>query len=511
LGNALRDIGDYAGALESFQQALRFQTKSVETLMNLGNVLREFGRADEAMQSLRRALELNPQFVEACSNLGNLLLDCGQLEEAFSYHKQAIERAPDFADLRNNYLMSLQYDARLSRQDIFTAHREFGERFELPLKPQWPNHAQKGDPNKRLKIGYVSGDFRRHAVSFFIEPVFVNRDKSQVEIFCYSNCAAEDDITQRLIASVDHWHPCYGLTDDQLAQQILADGIDILVDLSGHSSRNRLLSIARKPAPIQVTYLGYPGGTGLSAVDYRLTDQYAEPETASDPADRYYTETLFRLPDSLWCYNPAADMPEITPLPAIANGYFTFGSFNNVNKIDHESITLWSTLLKRIPTSRLVMATVPEGHIRDRLLANFAEQGIDASRINFYGKLPSHEFQRKLQEVDISLDPLNVNGATTTCESLWLGVPVLTLVGKRFLSRAGFSVLSAAQMTEFAATNEAEFIDTAIRFANDLPQLSKIRTEMRQRLRNSALLDQRRYTRNLEQAYREMWQRFLQH
>jgi predicted O-linked N-acetylglucosamine transferase (SPINDLY family) len=287
------------------------------------------------------------------------------------------------------------------------------------------------------------------------------------------------------------------------------DGIDILVDLSGHTSYNRLPVFARKPAPIQVTYLGYPSGSGLKAMDYRFTDQYTEPEGDTDPAEHYYTERLYRLPDSLWCYRPSGDMPEISQLPALANGHLTFGSFNNANKISDESLALWSTLLNALPTSKLLMMTVAEGELRVRLAAQFAERGVDPARIEFCGKLPTHEFWNRLRQVDISLDPLRVNGATTTCESLWLGVPVLSLVGERFLERAGYSVLSAANLTEFAATTEEQFIAIAERFASDLPGLAAIRAGLREHLRGSPLLDQKRYTRNVEQAYRTMWHRYL--
>jgi predicted O-linked N-acetylglucosamine transferase (SPINDLY family) len=510
LGNVLCDVGNYGSALTNFQRAFILQPELFEASLNLGIVLREFGHTDKALQHLRNAVQINPKHAAVYCCIGNILLDHGQFDEAIAYNLQAIAREPGLIELHSNYLMSLQYVPKLSREDIFSKHREVGSRFEHALRPQWPIHViNNRSPDKRLKIGYVSGDFRKHAVAFFIEPVFVERDTSQVDIFCYSNSPAEDGITQGLIASIDHWRPCHGMTDDQLAQQILADGIDILVDLAGHSGRNRLLTFARKPAPIQVTYLGYPSGTGLTAIDYRLTDRSAEPESDLDAADHYYTEKLFRLPDSLWCYKPAADMPEITHLPALANGYLTFGSFNNVNKIDMDCVVLWSNLLKGLPTSRLAIATVPEGGVRTRLQRQFSEQGIDSSRIDFYGKLPPHEFQQKLQQMDVTLDPVNVNGATTTCESLWLGVPVLTLVGERFLQRAGLSVLSAAQLTEFAATSEEEFIAIAKRFAADLPGLAAIRAGLREHLRNSPLLDQKRYTRNLEQAYRTMWHRYL--
>jgi len=291
------------------------------------------------------------------------------------------------------------------------------------------------------------------------------------------------------------------MSDDQLSQRIQSDGIDILVDLTGHTAHSRLLTFARKPAPIQITYLGYPGTSGLSAMDYRLTDNYAEPGD-----DRFYTEKLLRLPDSMWCYRPVADMPEVTPLPALANGYVTFGSFNNVNKVGADCIALWATLLRALPGARLLLATVPEGEVRERLTRQFVELGVDARRLSFCGKLPPHEFQRRLQQVDITLDPFPVNGATTTCESLWLGVPVLALVGERFLSRAGLSVLSAAQLPDFAAATPAEFINTATLLANNLALLADIRLGLRDHLRATPLLDCQRLTRNLEQIYRNVWE-----
>ena len=503
LGLALQGLARHGDAVASYGRALEIRPHYAEAHNNLGNALRSLSRFDDAVASFHRALEINPEFAEAHSNLGIVLINLGQMDDAVASCRRAMKIKPDAVTTRSNLLFAMQFASAISAQDLFEAHKRFGEQYEAPLKPHWPAHVNSRDPAKRLKIGYVSGDLREHAVAYFIEPVLAHHDKTQVEVFCYANSRVQDTVTQRLIAVADHWRPCFNMTDDELAQRIGADGIDILVDLSGHTALNRLMTFARKPAPIQITYLGYPGGSGLSAMDYRLTDSYTEPCD-----DQYYTEELLRLPDSLWCYRPVDGMPEATPLPALTNGYLTFGSFNNCNKIGEACIALWATLLRSLPTARLLMVRVPEGKIRSRLTRQFEEFGVAGERLTFCGKLPAREFHRKLQQVDIALDPFPVNGATTTCESLWQGVPVLTLVGGRFLSRAGLSVLSAAGLPEFAATTQEEYIQTAIKLATDLPGLAEIRAGMRERLKGSPLLDQQRFTRNLEGIYRDVWRRY---
>jgi predicted O-linked N-acetylglucosamine transferase (SPINDLY family) len=404
-------------------------------------------------------------------------------------------------------LMNLQYEQRISREQMLLEHRRFGEYFEASLKAQWKPHTNPRDPEKRLKIGYVSGDFCWHAVSYFIAPAIAEHDRRQFEVYCYATSSKHDKFTDRLIADADHWVPCVDMSENQMAERIRADGIDILIDLAGHTADNRLLVFARKPAPIQFTYLGYPGTTGLTSIDYRITDNYTEPEEDADPADAYYTEKLVRLPNSIWCYSP--DDAEVTPLPAQQNGYITFGSFNNIKKVGAECIALWAKLLNTIPSSRLLIVTVSEGTARDHLIRQFEEHGIVAERLEFAPKLPTEKFRKKLQEVDITLDPFPVNGATTTCESLVLGVPALTIIGNRFLSRAGHSILSAAQMPEFAATSEEEFLRIATELANDLPRLSQIRANMREKLFKSPLLDRQLFTRNLEKIYRDVWHQYV--
>ncbi|HXA48171.1 MAG TPA: tetratricopeptide repeat protein, partial [Burkholderiaceae bacterium] len=500
LGVSLQTNGKLEEAKACFEQTIAVRPDDIRAYINLGMVYYDHGNFSQALSCYQQALRIDPHYSEALFSIGVALQALCKPQEALAYYRQAAAIKDTNQKTQDNLLMTLQFIPGVTLEELYAAHARFGQQFEKTLKPHWPLHSNNRDPDRRLKIGYVSGDFRMHAVSYFIEPVFASHDKSQFEVFCYSNSLSRDAFTERLIAEADHWQPCLSMSDDQLAERIQDDQIDILIDLAGHTAHNRLLTFARKPAPIQITYLGYPGSSGLAAMDYRLTDHYAEPGN-----DRYYTEKLLRLPDSMWCYRPAADMPDITPLPAQKNGYLTFGSFNNINKVGEDCIQLWAALLRSLPSSRLLMVTVPEGEVRDRLTRQFEALGIHAKRLSFCGKLPSHEFRKMLQQVDITLDPFPINGATTTCESLWLGMPVLTLVGERFLSRAGLSVLSAAQLPDFAVATPAEYINTATLLANNLALLADIRLGLRDHLKTSPLLNHKGFTQNLESIYRKIW------
>ena len=539
LGVTLKKMGRNMDALASMRQATALLPNDAQAHNNLGNLLQELGRLDESLTSCHRALEINPDFAEAhinlgntlfellqfneaeaCyrralkikydysaahSNLGNALRELGRINEAISSYRQALIYDPSNAMAHSNLLGALNFHPDLSREEVFQASREYDALIGLPLRSGWPAFSNDRNPHRRLRVAYFSLDFRRHPVALFAEPIFANHDKSQVEIFCYAEVVREDEVTARFRQYAGHWHSTVGLSDEAMAEMIRNHRIDILVDLAGHTSGNRLPVFARKPAPIQITYLGYPGTTGLSAMDYRITDHYADPDGI---ADAFYSEQLLRLPNSLWCYRPGADMPEVSPLPALARGHLTFGSFNNFNKIEQPTLELWAELLRALPTSRLMMLTVPEGEPRLRLANRFAQLGIAAQRLEFHGKLPPAEFHRKFLEVDITLDPVNVNGATTTCESLWMGVPVLSLAGERFLTRAGLSILSTAGFADFAATSREDYIRIARLFADDLSQLAEIRAGLRDRIRTSPLIDEVGFTRNLEKLYRDIWRKW---
>ncbi len=500
-GNTLLDLRRLDDAFFSFDRALAIDADYAEAHNSRGMALVAMNRVEEALASYQHAIEVKPTYEDVYNNRGLALHTLHRLDEALRSFDEAIEIKADFAVAYSNRLFTMQFGRLRSPADLRAEHDRFAARFEAPLRPDWRRHANSREAERRLKVAYVSPDFRNHAVAHFIEPVLAKHDKARFEVSCYYSNPQHDAITERLAGYADRWLDCKSLTDAQLAERIRADEIDILVDLAGHTGNNRLLTFARKPAPIQVTYLGYPGSSGLSAMDYRLTDGCADPQGS----EANYSEELLRLPHSLWCYRPRQDMPEMTPLPALQNGYLTFGSFNNFNKIDVHCLDLWSQLLKSVPDSRLLMVTVPEGEPRQRLLDQFVARGVAADRLAFQGQLSGAEFQRMIQSVDLTLDPVSVNGATTTCESLWVGVPVLTLAGDRFLERAGLSILSAAGLSEFVAATPQQFIDISIRFANEIERLAQIRMSLRAKVAASPLADEAKFTRSLETLYREVW------
>lgn len=502
LGNALLQRGKADEALTSYRQAVSLRPGFAEAHYNLGNALLRSARPDEALASYRQALSFERDHAEAHNNLGLALLQCGKLDEGVASYRAAISFKADYAEAYSNLLFAVYFYSRLSPAKLIAECERFAAQFEAPLRARWQRHRNIREPGRRLKVGYVSPDFRRHAVAYFIEPILANHERDRVEVHCYYNHAHRDEFTGRLAGYADHWLDCEHMTDEELAGRIRADGIDILIDLSGHTAGNRMLTFARKPAPIQITHLGCPGAsTGLAAMDYRLTDAYADPAGA----EAYYTEKLLRLPGSQWCYRPDQDIPETVALPAQQNGYITFGSFHAFSKIYKPCIELWAQLLRAVPESRLLMVTVPDGALRQQLKEQFAALGVPAERLQLYGKLPQSEFLRMFQRADIALDPFPVTGATTTCEALCMGVPLISLAGTRCMSRMGLSILSAAGLQELIAATPEEYVRTALNLAQNLPRLEALHAGLRARVAASPLVDGAKFTRNLERIYREVW------
>ncbi|MBK8161707.1 MAG: glycosyltransferase [Gammaproteobacteria bacterium] len=456
-------------------------------------------------RACERAIELRPEYAEAYVNLANSCNRPGGLDQAAAAIRRALELEPDFAAAHSALLVTLQYMGDVTPEQSFAEHRRFAARFEAPLKSGWRPHRNARDPERRLKIGYLSPDFRRHSVAWFIEPVLTAHDRTRVEIFGYYNHHRQDEVTARLAASADHWRPCHDLGDVQLAERIRADGIDILVDLAGHTNENRLPALARKPAPVQVTWLGYPATTGLDAVDYRLCTNDTDPPGQ----EAWHSEVLYRLPRSLWCYRPPAERPATTPAARAARrDAITFGSLNNPAKITPERIALWAEILRAVPGSRLVMTNILAGPVSEDIRALFTGCGIAAERLRFPGRLPASGYWKLLEEIDIALDPFPYTGTTTTCETLWTGVPVVTQAGTSSAARAGYALLKAVGLETLAAASDVEYVRIATGLAQDTARLDALRAELPARFAASPLRDEAGFTRDLEAAYRDMWHRW---
>jgi protein O-GlcNAc transferase len=505
LGNVMKLRGHLAEATYCFNRALALKPGFVQAHNNLGVVLAEQGQHADAVAHLEQALALDPNFAEAHNNLGNVFKNQARLDEALAAFRRALTLRPDYTGAHSNLLFTLNYVDGVSPQEMLACSRDFNLRHAAHLAPTVPQYANDRSPDKRLKIGYVSPDFRAHACAFFLEPLFRHHQRAAVEVHAYAEVAHPDAVTHRLSHLVDYWHSTVGLSDEQVAAKIQTDGIDIVIDLAGHTANGRLLALARKPAPIQVTYLGYPATTGLDVFDYRLTDQWTEPVGI---AEQFYTETLVRLPHSLWCYQPFADMPAVSALPALAHGQVTFGSFNNFAKIGERVIALWARVLQAVPRSRLLAITVPAGAAQECLRARFAAHGIAPERLDLRDRLLRQQYLDCFAEVDLALDPFPCNGGTTTCDALWMGVPVVSLIGDTFLSRASYSLLKTTDLTAYAARDEADYIAICARAAQDLAALAEVRSTLRDRLAHSPLLDATNFARDVEHAYREMWQRY---
>jgi len=384
-------------------------------------------------------------------------------------------------------------------------HRKWDERHAQPLRASIRPHQNNRDPEKRLRIGFVSPDFRDHVVGRNILPLFEHRNRDQLEFFVYGDVLWPDGLTEEFQRLGDGWRSVLGLTDEQAAQVIRQDQVDILVDLTLHMANSRLLTFARRPAPVQVTYLGYCGTTGLSAMDYRLSDAYLDPP-GTNLSD--YSEQTIRLPGSYWCYKPKTDTPEPVAPPALSTGSITFGCLNNFAKVSAASLDAWGGILRAVPESRLVLHASSGTH-RQRTLETFARSGVQPGRIEFVAGQPYHDYIKTYERIDISLDPFPYAGGITSCDSLWMGVPVVTLAGTQSpVSRGGCSILGNVGLTELIAPNVETYQSIAVNLANDLPRLANHRSALRQKMLESPLMNTARFTRNMEAVYRQIWRKW---
>jgi len=508
LGLLYEKTGRFDDALKEYEAAIR-AGKSPEAHNNLANYLNSQSKLDRSLEEYRKALAIDATFYEAWSNLANALVELGELDEGLDAYHKALQLKPDFAGARSNMLLAILYNPRISAMEVAAEHKRWEEVHGAPLRSSITPHKNDRSPKRKLRIGYVSPDFRSHAVAFFSLPVLTSHDRSQFEVICFSNNHHADGITARFQKAAAGWHNIVTVSDNDAAALIGEQKIDILVDLAGHTANNRLPVFARKPAPIQMTAWGYPHSTGLSSIDYKVSDAYCDPPGENEELN---SEKLIRMPDIFWCYNPPEDSPDIGPLPMKQNGYVTFGCFNTIAKVTPQVMETWARVLAGLPGSRLILkANALGGQAgRDRVTAILGSHGIAADRLELSGRGGFREYQELFNRVDLSLDPFPFNGGTTTCHSLWMGVPVVTRAGAGHQGRMGVSIMSCIGMPDFIARDLDDYVCIAARFANDASQLAQIRATMRDRLRATALLDARTYTRNLEAEYRRVWREWCE-
>jgi predicted O-linked N-acetylglucosamine transferase (SPINDLY family) len=453
--------------------------------------------------SFQRALDIKPDLAEACNNLGNALKEQGAPDDAVPYFRRALQTKPDFPQARSNLLLALQYADGVTLAELAQAHAEYERCHARALRPSSLPHDNRRDRDRPLRLGFVSPDFGQHPVGYFLVHVMENLAPESCQLVCYNDRWNADDLTKRFQAAATNWRDVAGWSDQQLAEQIRADQIDILFDLAGHTAKNRLLVFARKPAPIQVTWIGYPGTTGLSAMDYILADRYMIPADA----EPYYGESVLHMPNVFSCFEPPEDAPEVGPLPAITNGFVTFGSFHNTAKITSPVVAAWAEILQRLPHSRLALKyrSVYGGSVRQRILDDFAARGIGADRLVFPATSHLKSVLPLYHQIDLALDPFPYGGATTTCEAMWMGVPVITCPGATFAGRYAYSFLTSAGLGDLVAPDRESYVERAVALASDLPCLEASRSELRRRMASSPLCDGPKFAADFLELLRSVW------
>lgn len=536
LGIALRSLGKTEEALEQFRAAFRLNPRHAsandcivhillalqrpeeavaeaeaargldgnrgERLSNLSAAYMLLGRLEEAVEAGQKATACRPRPAVAHANLGSALGAQGKHDEALACYREALAANRRDANCHSNLLLTLNYLDNISSETLLKEHRDWEARQATGIRPRTTQRSSCSD--RLLRVGYVSADFRTHSVAYFIEPLLQSYDRGRFEVYCYANMPGGDTTTERLKSYPVTWRVIYGVADERVADMIEADGIDLLVDLGGHTAHNRLQVFAHKPAPVQLSYLGYPNTTGLSSIDYRLTDALADPEGE----ERWYTEKLLRLANCFLCYRPPEHAPPVRDeTPAVQNGHVTFGSFNNAAKISPSTIRLWAQVLVAVPESRLLLKnpSFSDAATRARFAGLFADAGVPAERLELLGLVRDPAGHLALYDrVDIALDTVPYNGTTTTCEALWMGVPVLTLAGTRHVGRVGVSLLNAAGLREYVAATAEAFVANAAALASDLDALSALRRRLRAQLQASPLCDEAGFVRSVETTYLKM-------
>ncbi len=538
LGALLHEIGRVGDAVESFRKVVKLMPDSAQAHNNLGAALFESGLAKEAAESCRRALKLNPEFAEAHNNLGrclqdtrqfdeaescyrqalklnpgnfkahgnlgNLLKDIGQLDAAMTSYQAALDIKPDLSEAHSNLLLLQSYSSEFSPQHCLEQARIFGRITSGKVTARYASWTAPGQPD-RLRVGMVSGDFRKHSVGYFLVGLLPHIDPARIELIAYPTYPQEDDVTERIRASFSQWRPLYGKNDADAARMIHDDGVNVLMDLAGHTAHNRLPVFAWKPAPVQLAWLGLPNTTGMAEMDYLLGDDHATPPEH----ESHFSETIWRMPESYLCFSAPMHSVAVAPLPALATGSVTFGSFNNLTKMNDSVVELWARILLAVPGSRLYLKTgqLDSEQVSEQTRQRFAAQGVDPARLLLLGNQSSTaEHLAEYNKVDIALDTFPYPGATTSVEALWMGVPVLTLQGDRFISLIAKSVAHYSGLPDWVAADRDDYVAKAVAYAADLARLSALRGGLREQVQHSSLFDAPRFARNFEDELWKMWQ-----
>jgi predicted O-linked N-acetylglucosamine transferase (SPINDLY family) len=500
LGHTLRDAKEARPAVEAYRTALKFEPNNPELYRDVAAALWEDADLDGALEAIEQSLRLRPDWPEALQVLGGLQHATARFDEVVKTHRQLLENAGD-ACRAGSLLHSLYFNAACTPERIFADHVRWNQ-YVRPLAPkvgiQYPNTR---DPERRLRIGFLSPDFRLHASSLFTLPLLSNRNRDAFDVFCYCDVANTDELTEAHRRHCNAWRRVSKLSDERIAEIVRADQIDVLVDLSLHAAGNRMLVFARKPAPLQISWLAYPGTSGLVTMDYRVSDPYLDPPGLDE---KWYAEKTVRLPDCFWCYDPLDQQPEVNELPALKNGFVTFGSLNNFAKITPQTIELWALVISAVKQSRMI-ALAPRGDSRGRFLEQMKRHGVDPARIEFVSSQPRTPYLATFHRIDLCLDTWPCPGHTTTLDALWMGVPVLTRPGCTAMSRGGVSILSNLSRPEWISQTPEELVNRTVAITGDLKALAEVRLSLRVQMRHSPVMDAPRFARNMEAIYRSIW------
>jgi tetratricopeptide (TPR) repeat protein len=507
-GDALLSLDDLEQAEVCYLRALEIDPRLKDAYNGLGILYGQIRRLDDAVESYESAINIDPSDAGVYSNLGGVLKDLGRLDESLNALQKALDLDPSNVVAHNNLLFIHNYISNIPPSGLLIEAQRFGDMVARLAQPyiDWPNSP---DQERLLRVGFVSGDLHGHPVGYFLDGVLASlaaKFSANLELFAYPTRACEDETTKRLRASCKAWRSTVGLSDAALAQRIREDGIDILVDLSGHTAGNRLPMFAWKPAPIQVSWLGYFATTGVATMDYFVADPWTLPQNQ----EPFFTEKIWRLPETRLCFTPPNAKVDVNALPALTNGYVTFGCFNNLSKMNDAVVQLWARVLNAVPASRLFLKyqQLAEASVRQSTRERFAVHGITAERLIFEDYVPRANYLAAYHRVDIALDPFPFPGGTTTVEALWMGIPVLTLSGERFLARQGVGLLMNAGLSEWIALDHDDYLARAVAHAGDLQGLAALRARLRQQVLASPIYDAPRFAEHLEAALREMWRKW---